>query len=306
MKSLTKNTIQTCCESNLVKLTDEQLRQFVFKSKQILRSPAAKIIFRGESNSNIRKQYKIASEQVQPLDIAKFLFLIGEKGKHFWNGIPLPFEIMDTGQEPAQYIWDNISCILKENNISKPLFSEETSDKFIKEIEKLDDNKKKELLFDYYYSYIHTYRSKNSHYLSTSESIHTALSFLGKKPGIIIIGWVPESNYNKMVIKYEDTCEYREDICSWGFPIFDTLYPKQKEICLKCGILPHFIIGFYIPTTNSFIVNPNLFKDERNINDIITEGFNVDQSEFLTELKNTGYNKCYWYYKGIYTPIPNE
>ena len=46
-------------------------------------------------------------------------------------------------------------------------------------------------------------------------------------------------------------------------PYCDTpVYPGQKEVTLRCGFLPHFIIGFKVK--NCFYVNPAVFSSMEN------------------------------------------
>lgn len=304
MNEIKGYSIQTYLNDNLSALTEKQLEEFITKFESICNSPLSKMIFRGDTNTNFRKQYRISSENTPPLDLAKYLFLIGEKGKHFWNGDPLPFEILGDNSDVIEHVWCKVSSILKDKEIKESLFSEEGKDSFMQQMGKMDETQKR-MILDYYYSYVHTYRSEGSHFLSTSESFAVALKFLRNKTGIVMVGWVPASHCNEMMIDYEDVCQNRENIEKLGFPTFETLYPKQKEICLKCGLLPHFMIGFYIPKEKTFVVNPALFKNTYSMDETIKKGFDVDQSEFLEELKKTGYSKCYWYDKGIYKVIRN-
>ena len=304
MNEIKGYSIQTYLNDNLSALTEKQLEEFITKFESICNSPLSKMIFRGDTNTNFRKQYKISSEKTSLLELAKYLFLIGEKGKHFWNGETLPFEILGSDSDVIEYIWYKVSSLLKEMKMKEFLFSKEGKELFIKKIEGINENQKR-MILDYYYSYVHTCNSQNSHFLSTSESFSTALKFLHSHSGIVIVGWVPENHCNEMMIDYEDVCQNRGNIESLGFPTFETLYPEQKEICLKCGILPHFIIGFYAPKKRMFVINPALFMTTCNMEEIIINGFDVDQSEFLEELKKTGYSKCYWYDKGIYKVIRN-
>ena len=297
-----KYSIQTCMSDNLSELNEEQFVDFLTKIKNICISPCARMIYRGDTNTNLRKQYKITSEETSIFELAKYLFLIGEKGKHFWDGETLPFEILGDDLLVIEHIWDKVSSLLKEMKIEESLFSEEGKELFMQKMESIDENQKR-MILDYYYSYVHTYNSKSSHYLSTSENLSIALKFLHNKSGIIIVGWVPDNLCNEMMISYEDVCLYRSNIESLEFPVFKTLYPEQQEVCLKCGILPHFMIGFYVPKKRTFVVNPALFRTTSNMEKIIINGFDVDQSEFLEVLKKTGYSKCYWYDKGVYKAI---
>ncbi len=69
---------------------------------------------------------------------------------------------------------------------------------------------------------------------------------------------------------------------------------EENEISIKGGLLPHFIFGIeYISKDkkSEFIVNPYLFKENYNINEITTKGFPINQEYFMDVINSTNYNR---------------
>jgi hypothetical protein len=82
------------------------------------------------------------------------------------------------------------------------------------------------------------------------------------------------------------------------------VYPEQKEIALRCGILPHFIIGF--KAGRNFYVNPAIFRSMDNMEkldtfrklctfkrSIICNGLEVDQTNFEEFCRKTNFKRFY-------------
>ena len=85
---------------------------------------------------------------------------------------------------------------------------------------------------------------------------------------------------------------------------YQSFYPGEKEISLKGGLLPHFLIGYLYAEWDSqihFDINPN-FLDITNKSDLwINEGLPIDQSGFWKELDKTKFKGSFWVnYKGEY------
>ncbi len=156
--------------------------------------------------------------------------------------------------------------------------------KWNKKYKLLSDNDKK-MVNLYYLSIAHTINSSEyrivSSFVSTSTNSRVAEQFTGN---VTIYGWVPESSMQKDIktIDYVIT-KYGFNIKRLGLPYCETpVYPEQKEIALRCGILPHFIIGFKVKGKPNFYVNPAIFSsiDKMKLDDIICDGLKVDQNGF--------------------------
>lgn len=80
---------------------------------------------------------------------------------------------------------------------------------------------------------------------------------------VIIYGWVPQNIIYRNTLSIFSSIEYvitdnKSSIKQLGLPYCAMpVYPDQKEISLRCGLLPHFIIGFKID--KKFYVNPAIF-----------------------------------------------
>ena len=104
--------------------------------------------------------------------------------------------------------------------------------------------------------------------------------------------------------------ENKKVVMDIGMPYCDTpVYPEQKEISLRCGFLPHFIIGFKVE--NEFYVNPAVFTSIDKMHamesfkdlckyrrHLMSYGLEVDQAGFEEFCKQTNY-KRYYSYNGV-------
>ena len=104
----------------------------------------------------------------------------------------------------------------------------------------------------------------------------------------------------------------KSDIKQFGFPCCDTpVYPEQKEVSLRCGILPHFIIGFQAGC--HFYVNPAIFSTMNKLEEIdsfqelctfkkhlLLYGLDIDQSDFKEFCRKTNFKRYYTYDEGKY------
>ena len=113
---------------------------------------------------------------------------------------------------------------------------------------------------DYYLSILHTIgKSGNdkSYFLSSSTNYLVANKFQGNN--VIIYGWLPRKGIKSRIIKYNDIETNSQYVKSLNLPTYQfPIDPEQCEICIKCGLLPHFIIGFQ--HDNRFYINPHTLK----------------------------------------------
>lgn len=159
----------------------------------------------------------------------------------------------------------------------------------------------------------HKYQ-KASNFVSTTTSLEVADIFTND---VSVYGWIPKISVRSQTKNQVKTIECiivknKSDILDLGFPFCDTpIYPEQKEILLRCGMLPHFIIGFKIK--NSFYVNPAIFSSMNDMEesnsfkklcafkrDLITSGLSIDQSNFEDFCRKTNFKRYYTYDGEIY------
>lgn len=268
-------------------------------------------IYRGEEN--LREHYNVDLDNI-PL-LSHHIFMLGEKGLLFLK------EKLKEQDNSFQFIWErfnikvcnlNFTCentrqhvseFLDNNPEIKAYFSNDDNKESFMACEKLSDKERKEVA-DYYLSLLHTIgRSGNgkSYFLSSSKKKSIAKKFSKfKKEGIILYGWVPKKGINKTTIKYENIDVHDGFIKSLGLPTYGVpVYQDQEEICLKCGWLPHFILGFQYE--KDFYINPAALKSWQD--SIPYEGLDVDQSKFKEMLNNSNYCHSYIFYDGEYYTI---
>lgn len=153
------------------------------------------------------------------------------------------------------------------------------------------------LVNDYYEMFLHTIsrnglNNKYSEMLSTS-LVQSAIQRFRHTNGIVYVGWVHDNGY----IKFGDMNKRNDKIASLGLPTYiSTLFPEQKEVCLKYGLPPHNIIGYFYDDQH-FVVNHHFMLNNQNtkaeIDDILRHGFYIDQSNFLQYLRKTKYVRGY-------------
>ena len=259
------------------------------------------IVYRGENDDNLYAQYQAYSSIIGLL--SEYLFVLGAKGKAFWES-DTSIKLFDASKdEIISSIWKGIRRILGSSAENTHLFKREDEQTFKNKMNGLN-SEKQELVLNYYCSYLHTVDSNGSYFLSSSEDLNVANEF--SDDGIIIVGWVPKDDNNYQLIRYTDICGKHEEIEKLGFTVLDPQYPKENEICLKCGMLPHFMLGYIVLKNNEFVVNPAVFetiKSNRCMHDVIGYGLSVSQNDFLDKIKQSGYNKCYRFEKGFFSEL---
>lgn len=274
-------------------------------------SKKVSFIFRGEDNLN--DSYKTSVDNISKL--SQELFILGEKGrtffeeKHYDNIFQFLWEKYSTKVCKLKFnnhsTLEVVSAFLKNNDEIMAYFSDSTNhDNFIKLSELPNDEKN--AIADYYVAILHTIGKSGiskSYFLSTTKKKTIAERFTNNKDGIILYGWVPRKGKNKKIIKYLDLEKKSKCVKSRNLPICNTvLYPDQEEICIKCGLLPHFIIGFQ--HQNKFYINPatlNLWND-----DIVYNGMDINQIGFDKILSSSGYSSSFIFVDGTYYRISKD
>lgn len=262
------------------------------------------ILYRGSNPSDV-----FLSKIFDTKDFAKKMFMLGEKSHHFEAGHKALICVDDCSIEVFEYIFDrlqdkicrldfqnektrnSVAIFLKNNPEIKSFFSEgKNRESFISTI--THNRLRKKRIKDYYFSLFHTIgKSANgdSYFISTSKSLDIAKRF--QNDGIILITWVPNSEKNRQIIRFEDVNKSNNTIQKLGLPIWNVSpYVEQEEICVKGGLIPHFIVGY--SDGNSFVVNPSLLSqiiNKDNITNILKEGIDIDQTLFDNEKQKTKY-----------------
>lgn len=298
----------TCKGESLTDSDEEKFFSFTNSLK------GSSIIYRGLSKDYLKQIYHAGVEDLPVL--SERLFLYGSKGKIFCENFKSEYDINNIDD----ICFKSILNTLKEtftnesknsNSVNRHMpFFKKDNDAAIKELVSYSEEtwvKKigglseegKENVKDYYISFLHTIEKagygKYSYFLSTTRKRQQAERFRrNEETGIIVVGWT-----NDKRIKCVDCHDLKEIVSNYGFPTFDKpVYPEQKEITYKCGLLPHFIIGFYYK--DKFEINPYIVKID-NLSDVCKNGLPIDQKDFIEKISNTGFksyfNVCdcfYW------------
>lgn len=217
------------------------------------------------------------------------LFMVGDKSKLFTlhnNEVEGSIDSDEKLITDFLTIFDYFSLALfyQSNSDFKKYFKDETNkDKFIHCISALNFDEKIKLK-DYYLTLVHTlehgsYKSK-SYFLSTSTDPEIVKEFYCEN-SIIIIAWTP---FN-MLFKFEQTII--DEFTKKGIPFpSEEFYPKEKEVTLKYGLLPHYIIGYI--KGDILEVNNYIFEDYNvDLTNVATDGLVIDQRKFAEVLKTT-------------------
>ena len=287
--------------------SQKEQQQFFSFIKSLKSSKRVRFVFRG--NSTIIKYYDTDVDNI-PL-LSHCIFCIGDKGCYFLQKKLIDFK------EIFPVIWNKFNdkvCklnfrseqtkqhvlhFLKCNPEIQQYFSNEQNRKSFECISDLpiEDRKK---VADYYLSILHTIgKSANgkSFFLSASKNYMVADEFKGAN-SIIIYGWLPQKGINNHIIKYIDVEKSSSFVKKIGLPTCNVpIYPEQREICIKCGLLPNYIIGFQ--HDNKFYINPNILKTQWHDN-IVYDGLDIDQKNFNDLLTKSKYSQSFIYYDGDY------
>ena len=286
----------------------ESFMQFIEHLKS---SKRIRFIYRGESN--LYEQYNSGLENISVL--SQHIFILGVKARvsmeeklkkydNIFEFICSQFNLkvckLDFRSERTRTHVANFLEINKE--IKQYFLDESNKTNFINQKGLPEDKCIK--VSDYYLALLHTIgKSGNSrsYFLSSSKNSSIAEEF--KNNGVILYGWVPRKHLEDKTIEYKDIEEYESFIKSLGLPTYNIpVYPDQKEICLKCGWLPHFILGFQ--HSDKFYINPSTLKPWKE--NIPYDGLDIDQSLFMEKLKESNYKQSFIFCDGEYYVISNN
>ena len=196
---------------------------------------------------------------------------------------------------------EKVGILVKKNPVFLAYWRHMTKEKWLNEIANLSKLKKVQLK-DYYVALLHTVGlagyGRNSYFLSTSESYNIEKVMGLKQKYIELVGWASPKLGVFSKSRFNKTADV---IKQCGFPVVDgAVFPEQKEITLKCGLLPHFIIGYFYE--GGFEVNPAIF-DTQDYSHAVKEGVVVNQSSFSEKIKNMNYRSTFLFCDDIYFQI---
>ena len=254
------------------------------------------------------------------LTLSHRLFMIGDKSEYYTN------EKNESLNSTDRIIFEEIYRRLKDKLCAVNFTNSRTVDRvkqLIKEspnfctffqnpnneecfIDKINEQTEeiKRGIRDYYLALFHTIGRSMVGNSSTvvSSSINPCVAKEFQKEGIIIITWTLKKKSTPSHIDINDLGIHKT-IEKLGLPaVLSSPYPEQEEFCIKCGILPHFILG-YIWKDSKFVVNKYLLEQIREgyqMQDIIRNGIQIDQHSFEEVLSQTSFKKYFSFIDGQY------
>lgn len=289
-----------------------EIDRFVLFIQKLKSSRHVRFIYRGDSN--IFEKYEIEFGNL-PL-LACYIFCLGDKGRYFFQN-----QLVDRNSL-FSLIWEKFHSkvckldfasdatiermkeFLKENPMLNNYFSDEQNKEHFESLSQLSVAEANKVA-DYYLFILHTIgKSGNgkSYFLSSSTNYLVADKFKGDN-NVIIYGWLPRKGMKSRIIKYNDVETNSLFVKSLNLPTYKVpIYPDQNEICIKCGLLPHFIIGFQ--HKNRFYINPNTLNQW---NDSIPyDGLIIGQKEFNDLFNATKLKQSFIFCEGCYYLISNK
>jgi hypothetical protein len=280
-----------------------KINEFLLRLLQENNYGRIKIVYRGDKIESLFQRLNIFfnPDSINYSQALERLFMVGEKGKHFYarNDSSFSgnkFRIEDIGGEFFTFIFDVLSKASKSkkkhlldffrrNDSFKQYFIERSNKhSFLATIENLDD-RKKNLIKNYYLTLLHQlaaldYKKKSMH-VSTTEDRNIAIQFAGhsrQSPAFLLHVWAPTTSTLRKCFK------------GTGLPIYQQApFKKQKEISFFAGILPQYIICFEVIGKKNKFYNPAI--QTNNITPFtFIFGLDIDQANFENVFRQTNYS----------------
>ena len=307
--------------SNGNELSQEELNKFFEFYNMMSGSFNSRFIFRGESDRNLMRQYNVDTRT--PELLSECLFMTGEKGRICWTdneGINPDDDSTENFlricTSLAKYIDEGLKAGGNRTKRIKAFCEKEEKfydgikkgESFVGVYEKLKPEDKRKVNL-YYLALAHTISDKEyketSGYISTTTNAGIADRFAHDA---CIFGWVPynirKRKARKRTIDYVDTNQMSE-MQSTGLPYCESaVFANQEEIAIRCGLLPHFIIGYAVE--QNFYVNPAIFNAIEIIHGIRTfrekfrykrriqlHGLEINQENFEEFCQRTNFKKFF-------------
>lgn len=261
----------------------------------MMRRREIRTLYRGDSLKNLCEKLNTNynNGDVNVRDIIDRLFMVGEKAVRYYTDNE-NFRIEDANEYVFDKIMEYFNSSLKSKNLNtiyffdrntrlKEFFSERDNRRiFLETIERADIDERLSIR-NYYLTLLHQLAAinykKKSHFVSTSGDYKIAEQFACHDIDghtIILHCWQPIKKERQVIKKY-------------NLPIYSVgPYDYQKEFSVLGGILPHYISGLEIKSSNDFYPNPNIFRQEIT-NETFLNGLEIDQRNFHDIIKLTNY-----------------
>lgn len=279
-------------------MTKEELiryNSFLLTQLDLVRQKEIRALYRGDSLENLCEKLNVSynNGNANVKEILNRLFMVGEKAIRYYT-INENFRIEEAEDYVFEKIMEYFKNSLKVKNTQTIYFFERN--KSLKEFFSHGDNKNKFLdtidsanknerisIRNYYLTLLHQLAAINykrkSHFVSTSNDYKIAEKFANHKSdghAIILHCWQPIKKERSIIKKYK--------LPSYSMGPYD----YQKELSVLGGILPHYISGLEIKSSNDFYPNPNIFKHDISYETFLF-GLDIDQRDFHKIIRLTNY-----------------
>lgn len=316
-------------KTNGKELSEEQRSHFFNCINKIYRNND-KFIYRGDKKEKLYSIYGIEKNSSDE-KFRDTLFILGAKANMFLTKLPgvNDIDIDEVDNNVFSLIFKMLSNLFnkefpfgliqkfvgdfrkRESRVIDFFCNQYNEYVFINIIDKLT-LKQQVIVRDYYLGLLH-HVSESDYYassflLSTSVNFAQASKFASSKEEkdsenpLIIFGWVPYKYEGILSVPDSKILRKEIDMGAIGLPIYEkSFFPYQKEITLKGGLLPHYLLGYLHIQRNEeiFEINPALFETNDTWNGIELP---VDQSTFHQRIQNTLFGRYFTLGKddGIY------
>lgn len=302
-------------------LSDEQRGHFFKCINKIYRNND-KFIYRGDKKEKLYSIYGLEKDSSNNERFRDTLFMLGAKANIFLTKLPEINEINidEANNSVFNLIFKMLSNLLKREFPFGPIrrFVEDFRTREAKVISFFcnQDNEQRFvdiigrltlpqqiIIRDYYLGLLH-HISKSEYYassfmLSTSIDFSQASKFAWSREGknsensLIIFGWVPYKYEGVLSVPDSRILRKKINMETIGLPVYEkSFFPYQKEVTLKGGLLPHYLLGYLYNNQEDkvFEINPVLFET----NDL-WDGVKlpVDQTTFHQRIKNTLFGRYF-------------
>jgi hypothetical protein len=243
----------------------------------IIYNQSKHVIFRGDKKKHLRRIYGLRGRWF-PNTFNDALFFFGAKSRLFTIPAKIrrrALKITDESRNAFSHLFkmirelllnpktrdqrDVVDTITSKNPSLVSFFLPAENEDRLMELAAALPTPERLRLRDHYLSLLHHIGS-GSYYsetflLSTTESFDKAshfalggnqeISSVQKSTGIVIMGWVPWGLEN--TVKALRSVDFRptSPILNFGLPLYkQLLFPHEREITLKGGLFPHYILGY--------------------------------------------------------------
>ena len=280
-----------------------------------------KFIYRGDKKEKLYPIYGLEKDSSDEM-FQDILFILGAKSHMFLTRLPGINEINIDGADNSVFclIFRMLSNLLerefpfgpikravsnfrkRERGIFDFFCKQYNEQKFINIAEGLP-LREQIIVRDYYLGLLH-HITKSEYYassflLSTSIDFTQAYKFARKREKensenpLILFGWIPYKYEGILSVPDSRVLRQKINMEAIGLPVYErSFFSYQKEVTLKGGLLPHYLLGYLHQNEGDevFEINPALFRTSNSWDGMELP---VDQSSFHQYMQNTLFGRYF-------------